>query len=245
MVDETKHDSRFAFYALSLQGGNAKALAGGAATPIINKSAFSDIEIGKMRSRAGHRSRDPVEFPHMNPPPKTFSESNLFEIGIGHVIIARYKSDGRVEAGVFLLDVYCLGVKDAFFRQFSAAEFSEFLDGIFNGSYGGPPVEHSGAWGRKLVEDAVEYARRLGFAPHPDYKQGAKVLGGINPKECSETFVFGSEGKPLYIAGPYDGEAKRNAIMRTLTKKLGPQGFHFILPHDPDAEEDFDDSEEE
>jgi type I restriction enzyme S subunit len=45
VVDESKHDSRFAFYALSLQGGNAKALAGGAATPIINKSAFSDIEI--------------------------------------------------------------------------------------------------------------------------------------------------------------------------------------------------------
>jgi type I restriction enzyme, S subunit len=45
IVDESKHDSRFAFYALSLQGSNAKSLAGGAATPIINKSAFSEIEI--------------------------------------------------------------------------------------------------------------------------------------------------------------------------------------------------------
>ena len=45
VVDESKHDSRFAFYALTRQGGNAKALAGGAATPIINKSAFSEIEL--------------------------------------------------------------------------------------------------------------------------------------------------------------------------------------------------------
>ncbi|MEY3897133.1 MAG: hypothetical protein RLZZ214_2654 [Verrucomicrobiota bacterium] len=45
VVDEAKYDSRFAFYALSQQGGNAKSLAGGAATPIINKSAFSEIEI--------------------------------------------------------------------------------------------------------------------------------------------------------------------------------------------------------
>ena len=180
----------------------------------------------------------------MNPPPKTFCAHNLFEIGKGHLAIARYKSDGRVEAGVFLMDVYCLGVKDAFFRQFSAAEFQEFLEDIFIRSCGSLPVEQSGAWGRKLVEGAVEYARRLGFSPHPDFKQGAKVMGGINPKDCSETFVFGSDGKPLYIAGPYDGEAKRNAILRTLTKQLGPQGFHFILPHDPEGEEDFDDGEE-
>ena len=38
-------------------------------------------------------------------------------------------------------------------------------------------------------------------------------------------------------------EAKRNAVIRTLTKKLGPQGFHFILPHDPVGEEDLDDGE--
>lgn len=181
----------------------------------------------------------------MNPPPKTFSEHNMFKIGIGQVIITRYKSDGRVEAGVFLLDVHCLGVKNAFFRQFAAAEFPEFLEGIFKGVYGGPPDEHSGAWGRKLVEDAVDYARRLGFAPHPDYKKGARVMGGINPKECSETFVFGSNGKPLFIAGPHDGEAKCNLIMRTLTKKLGPQGFHYLLPLDLGGEENFDDGENE
>jgi hypothetical protein len=180
----------------------------------------------------------------MNPPPKTFCAHNLFEIGKGHLVIARYKSEGRVEAGVFLLDVYCLGVKDAFFRQFSAAEFTKFLNDVFSGYPEAPPLERSAAWGRKLVEDAVEYARRLGFAPHPDYKQGAKVMGGINSKECSERFVFGSEGKPLYVAGPYDGEAKRNAIMRTLTKKLGPQGFHFIMPVDPEGEEDFEEDEE-
>lgn len=180
----------------------------------------------------------------MNPPPKTFCAHNLFEIGKGHLVIARYKSEGRVEAGVFLLDVTCLGVKDAFFRQFSAAEFTKFLDDVFSGYSEAPPLERSAAWGRKLVEDAVEYARRLGFAPHPDYKQGAKVMGGINPKECSETFAFGSGGKPLYVAGPYDGAAKRERIMRTLTKKLGPQGFHFIMPVDPEGEEDFEEDEE-
>jgi hypothetical protein len=95
------------------------------------------------------------------------------------------------------------------------------------------------------VEGAVEYARRLGFLPHPDYKKAAKVMGGINPKECSEVFVYGSESKPLYVAGPYDGEAKRNRILKTLTKALGPQGFHFFAPLDPEGEEFFEDDEED
>ena len=50
------------------------------------------------------------------PPRMTTHEAlwpkDLFEQGIGWVIVARFKSAGqRVEAGVFLLDVYCLGVK--------------------------------------------------------------------------------------------------------------------------------------
>lgn len=36
---------------------------------------------------------------------------DLFEKGIGWVIVARFKSAGqRVEAGIFLIDVFCLGV---------------------------------------------------------------------------------------------------------------------------------------
>ena len=36
---------------------------------------------------------------------------DLFTAGIGWVIVARFKSGGRrVEAGIFLVDVLCLGV---------------------------------------------------------------------------------------------------------------------------------------
>jgi len=194
----------------------------------------------------------------MNQPPKTFCQSNIFEGGMGAVVIVRYKSGGRVEAGVFLLDTYCLGVKNAFFHQCDEAELPDLVQRMCGGGFGGPPTEHSGAWGRKLVEGAMEYARRLGFAPHRHYKQAARVLGGINPKDCAETFVFGRDGKPYFIAGPDDGEARCNLILRILTKKLGPQGFVFTMPgqgfreffgnegqadddHDEDDEDDMDD----
>jgi hypothetical protein len=48
-------------------------------------------------------------------PPEAYASSSLFEQGIGHITLARFKTSGKTEIGVFLVDIYCLGVKDAFF----------------------------------------------------------------------------------------------------------------------------------
>ena len=168
----------------------------------------------------------------MQKPPVTYSSDSLFSSGMGHVVIARFKSGGRVELGVCLLDLYCLGVKNAFFHQCDEAELEELLDRFFRSS--GESEEHSGAWGRKLVEGAAAYARRLGFAPHRHYKRAARVLGGIDPKACSDTFVFGQNGKPFFIAGPNDNPARCRLIISVLTKKVGADGFHVKMPANHD-----------
>ena len=174
--------------------------------------------------------------------PETYCEDSIFETGIGQVVVCRYKSGGRVETGSFLVDVYCLGVKDAFFRTFDEGEFREdclaryFPDGL--------PAPKPASWGRKLVEEAARYAASLGFAPPPDYKKGARVFGGVDASDCDEEFVFGNEGKPLYVQGPYDGGAKAERILATLRAKLGDDGFHYIIPMGVDGEE-YDDEEDE
>ncbi len=45
IVDQEKHDPQYVFYLLRTETERIRALASGVATPIINKSAFSDIEI--------------------------------------------------------------------------------------------------------------------------------------------------------------------------------------------------------
>lgn len=184
----------------------------------------------------------------MQKPPVTYSSDSLLSTGMGHVVVARFKSGGRVELGVFLLDTYCLGVKNAFFHACDEAELADLLDRFFSSS--GELEEHSGAWGRKLVEGAAAYARRLGFAPHRHYKRAARVLGGIDPKACTDTFVFGQNGKPFFIAGPNDTPARCRLIISVLTKKVGADGFHFTMPanHDEfaaffDEDEDEDEAE--
>ena len=45
IVDESCHDPFFVYYLLQTRVGHLKAIAGGAATPIINKTAFSEVEV--------------------------------------------------------------------------------------------------------------------------------------------------------------------------------------------------------
>ncbi len=45
IVDEDSHDNRYVYYLLRHQADRVKSLAGGAATPIVNKSTFSSVEL--------------------------------------------------------------------------------------------------------------------------------------------------------------------------------------------------------
>jgi len=52
------------------------------------------------------------------------------------------------------------------------------------------------------VFGAADYARSLGFEPHPDFAKGAALLGDW--EEGSSDVTFGQDGKPFYINGPRD-----------------------------------------
>jgi len=85
---------------------------------------------------------------------------------------------------------------------------------------------------RKLTEDAVSYARGLGFSPGADYKKASRVFGGITTADCDEQFVFGHNDKPLYIQGPSDSPACVERILRVLEARCGEGGYHYIVAGD-------------
>jgi hypothetical protein len=61
---------------------------------------------------------------------------DLFEHGIGWVIVARFKSAGeRVEAGIFLVDVCCLGVKFAIYEDCDLQVISTASRGTTNRTF--------------------------------------------------------------------------------------------------------------
>jgi hypothetical protein len=158
---------------------------------------------------------------------RAFVGEDLFADGIGYVVVARQKSEDRYEVGAFLLDVFCLGVKDAtFIAGPDAPPLDELLKKFFRDD---PYQEYDGAYGRKLIESAVDYAKSLGLAPHRDYKLGARVFGGCRAEDCSETFTFGKDGRPFFIQGPFVSDAAAERIVNVLTARLGEDNFDVLL----------------
>lgn len=171
--------------------------------------------------------------PHETAPPspkhEAFFAENIFECGIGWVIAARFKANGqRVEVGIFCVDVGCLGVKKAFLEETIPEIYrSKILDHYASDH---PMVPIAFCCARKLVDGAVRYAERLGFGPHPDYKKAHRVFGGIQVEDCLEEFIFGRDGKPFYMRGPSETEARAKQIVLQLQKRCGEGNYHSVVP---------------
>jgi hypothetical protein len=172
----------------------------------------------------------------------------MWDQGLGHVMLSRQLPKDRVAVGMFLVDRYCLGVKDCFGRLMVRAEYNAFckeLDEKFE------MEDYTPADVRKLVEGAVDYARNLGLEPHPDYLRVKSIFGDIDARDSQEKFEFGSEGKPLFMNGPHDGPERCRRIISILEHSCGPGGFHVIMrlggPTEMNAidEDDLDDDFED
>jgi len=143
------------------------------------------------------------------------------------VVVARRSAGGSIAAGLFLMDLCCLGAKNAFAEVFSSeSEYERRFRSRFFTDQPMTPINIDLA--AKIVRTGVRYARELGFQPNPGYKSARLLLEGSEQERCGEDVpVGGPEGKPLYVAGP-DDDVRR--IMTHLRAKLGSDGFHFIAP---------------
>jgi hypothetical protein len=151
----------------------------------------------------------------------------LWEQGMGSVLLSRVLPDTSVAASVFLVDRFCLGVKNAMTNILTRSNYDDQYQRLMHREFSSRPL--TPACVRKLVESAVEYAANLGFPPHPDYHKAKALFGDIDPTECTETFEFGKDGKPFFISGPSDDEARCRRILATLMERCGPGGFHYMI----------------
>lgn len=148
------------------------------------------------------------------------------EGSLANIVITRDRPDAGLAMAAFLVDLGCLGVKNALCAErMSPREYEERLDSWATDDGGLVRCEPSLA--AKIIRTGLAYAADLGFAPHEDFEPARQILGDIDASECDEEIVCGNEGKPFYVAGPRDN-ARR--IIRQLERRLGPGGFHYIVP---------------
>jgi len=129
---------------------------------------------------------------------------------------------------VYLLDVYCLGVKNAMGPDNVNDQALRRLTGHVFGGYHAPPIPAPIELVRDLVLGAAEYAQKFGFAPHPDFQQARAHLGLWTGPSA---ITFGRDGKPTYVSGPHDDP---DQVLRTLRRAVGRKGFNYTIALDLD-----------
>jgi hypothetical protein len=143
---------------------------------------------------------------------------NLPKIGAGVVILSRGVSREFQYVGAFMVDTFCLGVKDAFFRPLNRSDAEQMLESGLLATLSSPaePAE-----ARKLLHDLVGWAASNGFPPHKDYAVVESLFGGVAPADTDYTAQFGCEGKVLYVPGPTESPMKVRRRMESVRSRFG------------------------
>lgn len=147
--------------------------------------------------------------------------------GLVGVLVAReHRHGSRVSVCGYLVDVYCLGVKDALGpRVMDRVDLSRYVRRFFD-TFDGSPLAAPIELAQELVLGAVDYARILGFEPHRDFHA---AVGHLGAGALTGAIRFGHDGMPSYVQGPYDEAAR---IVRTLQASVGQDNFHFLVEAD-------------
>jgi hypothetical protein len=168
------------------------------------------------------------EWPGMSAPGDGSSQPGGVGSGMSGVLVARDTGAAATVCG-YLVDAWCLGVKDTIGpKSVERRKLPEFVSRFFSTWRSHPPVPAPLELARHLVFGAADYARGLGFEPHPDFGRGAALLGAWT--EGSSDVTFGMDGKPMYLSGPHD-DARR--IVATLRATVGDGNFGFLVEPGP------------
>jgi hypothetical protein len=147
----------------------------------------------------------------------------VFDVGMGTLVLARGATPHHLALSTFLIDVFCLGIKDVMFKSVER-EVLEMYVGVADA--GSPMVSVDPGYARKLLRDLAAWSQSIGFAPYPDFAAVERMFGDVSADANDAVFRFGRDGKPVYIPGPSDTAPLIRRRIGQLQKHLG-DGFGF------------------
>ncbi len=151
-----------------------------------------------------------------------FLTESVFDIGMGTLVLARGATPHHIALSSFLIDVFCLGIKDVMFESVEGEVFEMYLDATDAGS---PMVSVDPSDARKLLRDLAAWSQSIGFAPHRDFAAVERMFGDVSANASDAVFRFGRDGKPVYIPGPNETAPLIRRRIEQLQKYFGDGGF--------------------
>lgn len=168
---------------------------------------------------------------------KCLISKNYKDAGEAMVTIARERGNGKLCVANFLIDAFCLGVKDVFGNvNLEKDQFREYVENNED-----LLMECDYALAHNYIYGAVEFAGEADIEPAASYRTWKYILDEDTDDVPYIDMEFGHKGKYLLVADPGTKEA---LLIPKLREKLG-DNFDYILGEvndsfgNIDSEEDY------
>lgn len=164
---------------------------------------------------------------------KCYVTDKIRTVGEGHVIVTRLHKGGRVSFAAFLVDAYCLGVKDSFFNlrmeEYEMEDMLSRYETLHECSY---------AEAHNWIYGAIAFAEEGGIEPDKSFALTQYMLEEDTDDIPLIEYEFGKDGKHLLVCHTVQ---EANRYLPTLRAHLG-NDVEFMVE---DGKYDFPDLDEE
>lgn len=169
---------------------------------------------------------------------KCYITDNVSEGGMDDIIVSRLHTGGRISIGCYVVDNYCLGVKDSFYRL--RIEDFELQDYIH------PP--HSGLTFRECTYEeahnriygAIAFAEEAGIAPDKSFALTQYLLEEDTDDIPLIEYEYGKGGKHLLIC---QTRLEASKYLPLLEKNLGKDNYDYIIGIGDEPDDDYYDDD--
>ena len=141
------------------------------------------------------------------------------DTGSAYTIVSRKHPNGNITAGIYFVDLLCLGVKRInIIYDISPREFEDFLKMVQDNV----DIEKTDyQLVHEIIYSGLEYAKKFGFEPHEEFELARYLLEEDNPKKRRYDIECGVNGKPMFVPTELESYARAVEIMAQLEKTAG------------------------
>ena len=147
------------------------------------------------------------------------------ENGLAIISVFKLMPSGKFIVGLYLTDVYCLGLKNTLYKfNLDKFDYEEFIKTAYSNS--GNAIECDTVFAHNLIYGAIDYAEDLGFSPNKNFKITEHLLDPDLISDEINEIEFGNDGQPFFISGPKDNATQ---IINKLKETVGENNFHYMI----------------
>lgn len=155
---------------------------------------------------------------------KCYRDSHLFDIGEGYVVVSRLHTGGKISFACYLVDTYCIGVKDSMYKlRTEKEEFDYILESL---SKTNELEECSYEEAHNIVYGAVDFAEEIDIAPDDSFKLTKYMLEEDTEDVPLIEYEFGKDGRHFLVATDQYNASK---YLPKLKQAYG-NDFKYIVP---------------